>query len=132
MTHSNPITVKIASESNYQLSCVANGDLQQRVTVSQNGKTLGTFSGSGEGIQMKQSDGSTTLSGSTRQPTQLSLLFQNSKNGSNGPFQNSTIMLDSTAGIVTTVAAGDSTDSRGGDTVLTLVVTSVSAVGAGH
>ncbi len=132
MTHSNPITAKIASDSNYQLSCVANGDPLQRVTVSQNGKTLATFSGSGDGTQMKQTDGSTTLSGSTRQSMQLSLLFQNSKNGTNGPFQNSSIMLDSTAGIVTTIEATDSMDNRNSDTVLTLVVSSVSAAGAGR
>jgi hypothetical protein len=132
MTHSNPITVRIASDSNYQLSCVANGDLHQRVTVSQNGKTLAMFNGSGDGTQMKQSDGSTTLSGSTRQSMQLSLLFQNSKNGSNGPFQNSSIMLDSTAGIVTTIEATDSMENRNSDTLLTLVVSSVSAAGAGH
>jgi len=133
MTHSNPISVRIAPDSSYQLSCVANGSLHQRVTISQNGKAIATFNGSGDGAQMKQQDGSTTLSGTTRQSTQLSLLFQNSKNGSSGPFQNSNIMVDSTAGIVTTIEAGDSSDGRGGsDTVLTLVVTSVAAAGVGQ
>jgi len=133
MTHSNPITVRIDPDSNYQLSCVSNGSLHQRVTITQNGRTLATFNGSGDGMQMKQQDGSTTVSGTTRQSTQLNLLFQNSKNGSNGPFQNSSITVDSTAGIVTTIEAADSTDGRSSsDTVLTLVVTNVAAVGAGH
>jgi hypothetical protein len=132
MTHSNPINVKIAPDSNYQLSSVANGTLYQRVTVSQNGKTIATFGGAGEGVQMKQQDGSTTCSGATRQSTQFSLLFQHSKNGPNGPFQNSTVMVDSTAGIVTTIATEDTIGQDNNDTVLTLVVTSVAAVGAGR
>jgi hypothetical protein len=132
MTHANPINVKIDSDSNYQLSCVANGSSAQRVTVSQNGKTLATFSGAGDGIQMKQADGSTTCAGSTRQPTQLSLLFQHSNNGPKGPFQNSTVTMQSSAGIVTTIASEDSLDQANNDTVLTLVVTSVAAVAAGR
>jgi Fucose-binding lectin II (PA-IIL) len=131
MSHANPLTIKIASDSNYQLSCVANGHSNQRVTISQNGKTLATFSGSGEGNQMKQMDGSTTSSGATKQATQLTLLFQHS-DGPNGPFQNSTINVDSTAGIVTTVGSADTTNNATNGTVLTLVVTSVVAVGAGH
>lgn len=130
MSHSNPMNVKIGSDSNYQLSCVANGASYQRVTVSQNGKTIATFSGTGEGNQMKQADGSTTLSGPTKQSTQLSLLFQNSKNGANGPFQNSTVTVDSTAGIVTTIAAQDSADNERNDIVLTLVVGALAAAGA--
>jgi hypothetical protein len=132
MNLSNPINVRIAADSNYQLSCVANGSSHQRVTVSQNGKTLATFNGSGDGTQMKQQDGSTISSGSTRQSSQLTLLFQNSKNGPNGPFQNSTITLDSTAGIVTTIASGDSSSGDNSDTVLTLVVTNVAVASAGH
>jgi len=132
MNISNLINVRIAADSTYQLSCVANGGSQQRVTVSQNGKTLATFNGSGDGIQMKLQDGTTTSSGTTRQATQLSLLFQHSKNGSNGPFQNSTLTLDSTAGIVRTIASGDSSSGDNSDTVLTLVVTNAAAASAGH
>jgi hypothetical protein len=131
MNLSNPINVRVAADSNYQISCVANGSSQQRVSLSQNGKTIATFSGSGDGMQMKQQDGSTTSSGSTRQVTQLTLLFQNSKNGPNGPFQNSTVTLDSTAGIVTTIASEDSSGIGSNDTVLTLVVNSVAAASAG-
>jgi len=131
MSQSNPLNVKIAADSNYQLSCVATGNTNQRVTISQNGKTLAAFYGSGEGNQMKQTDGSTTCSGATRQATQLTLLFQHS-DGPNGPFQNSTINVDSTAGIVTTVGTEDSNTNRTDGTLLTLVVTSVAAVAAGH
>lgn len=130
MSHSNPINVRIGSDSNFQLSCVANGASYQRVTVSQNGKTIATFSGSGEGTQMKQTDGSTTLSGPAQKATQLSLLFQNSQNGPNGPFQNSMVTVDSTAGIVTTIAAQDSMDHARNDIVLTLVAGTLAAVGA--
>ena len=132
MSHSNPLNIKIASDSNYQLSCVANGQSHQRVTITQNGKPLAAFSGSGDGAQMKQQDGSTTCSGSTRQATQFTLLFQHSDSGPNGPFQNSIIDVDSTAGIVTTIGSEDSTTNRMNGTVLTLVVSSVVAVGAGH
>ncbi|HUJ50857.1 MAG TPA: fucose-binding lectin II [Bryobacteraceae bacterium] len=132
MSRSNPLNIKVDSDSNYQLSCVANGQSHQRVTITQNGKTLATFSGSGDGTQMKQQDGSTTCSGATRQATQLALLFQHSNSGLNGPFQNSNINLDSTAGIVTTIGSEDSSSNNLNGTVLTLVVTSVAAVGAGH
>ena len=132
MTQSNPLNVNIASDSNYQLSCVANGQSHQRVTITQNGKTLATFSGSGDGTQMKQQDGSTTSSGATRQNAQFTLLFQHSNTGSNGPFQNSIINVDSTAGIVTTIGSADSKSNNLNGTVLTLVVSSVVAVGAGH
>jgi len=132
MAHPNPINARISSESNYQLSCVANSSSHQRVTVSQNGKTIATFNGSGEGTQMKQQDGSTTLTGSARQATQLTLLFQHSSNGANGPFQNSSVIMDSTAGIVTTIATEDTLHNRNNDTLLTLVVTAVAAASAGH
>jgi hypothetical protein len=132
MTHANPLTVKVAADSNYQLSSVANGQSYQRITISQNGKTLATLSGSGDGTQMKQQDGSTTLSGATRQATQFTLLFQHSDNGANGPFQNSAITVDSTAGIVNTIASGDSATNQGNGTVLTLVTTSVVAATAGR
>ena len=132
MSRSNPLNIKIDSDSNYQLSCVANGQSHQRVTITQNGKTLATFSGSGDGTQMKQQDGATTCSGATRQATQLALLFQHSDSGANGPFQNSNINIDSTAGIVTTIGSEDSGSNNLNGTVLTLVVTSVAAVGAGH
>jgi hypothetical protein len=132
MAHPNPINARISPDSNYQLSCVANGSSHQRVTVTQNGKTIATFSGTGEGTQMKQQDGATTLSGSTKPATQFTLLFQHSTNGSNGPFQNSTVILDSTAGIVTTIATEDAPKIRNNDTVLTLVVTTVAAASAGH
>ncbi len=132
ITHANPLNVKIASDSNYQLSSVANGKSYQRITISENGKTLATFSGSGDGTQMKQQDGSTTLTGATRQTAQLTLLFQHSDNGPNGPFQNSAITVDSTAGIVNTIVSGDSTTNQGNGTVLTLVTTSVVAATAGR
>jgi len=131
-SQSNPLNVNIASDSNYQLSCVANGQSHQRITITQNGRILATFSGSGDGTQMRQQDGSTTCSGATRQSTQFTLLFQHSNNGPNGPFQNSTINVDSTAGIVTTIGSEDSKSDNLNGTVLTLVVTSVAAVGAGH
>jgi hypothetical protein len=133
MSSSNPLNVRIAADSNYQLSCVATGRTNQRVTISQNGKTLATFSGSGEGNQMRQQDGTTTLSGATRQSMQLTLLFQHS-DAANGPYQNSMINVDSTAGIVTTIGSEDSNSNQNqtNGTLLTLVVTSVAAVAAGH
>lgn len=131
MSHANPLNVRISTDSNFQLSCVATGHTHQRVTISQNGKTLAIFSGSGEGNQMRQNDGSTTCSGTTKQSTQLNLLFQHS-NETNGPFQNSLINLDSTAGIVTTVGSEDTRTNPTDGALLTLVVTSVAAVAAGH
>ena len=131
MYKSNPLNIKIAADSNYQLSCVASGHSHQRVTISQNGKTLATLSGSGEGNQMQQTDGATICLGATKQAVQLALLFQHS-DGPNGPFQNSTITVESTAGIVTTVGSMDANSIPANGAVLTLVVTSVVAVGAGH
>lgn len=132
MAHPNPVSARISSDSNYQLSCVANSSSHQRVTVTQNGKTIATFNGSGQGTQMRQPDGATTLSGSTRQAAQMNLLFQHSSSGSNGPFLNSNVTLESTAGIVTTIASEDALHNHNNDTVLTLVVTTVAAASAGH
>ena len=131
MSHANPLNVRISADSNFQVSCVTTGHTHQRVTVSQNGKTLAIFSGSGEGNQMKQNDGSTTCSGTTKQSTQLNLLFQHSDEP-NGPYQNSLINLDSTAGIVTTVGSEDTRSNADNGALLTLVMTSVAAVAAGH
>ena len=132
MSHSNPLSITIGSDSNYQFSCVSNGRSHQRVTISHNGKTMATFSGSGDGTQMKQQDGSTTCSGTTRQSGQFTLLLQHSTGGPNGPFQNSIINVDSTAGIVTTIGSQDSNANDMNGTLLTLVVSSVAAVAAGH
>jgi hypothetical protein len=132
MSFPNPISVTVASDSNFQFSCVANAAFYQRLTISQNGKAVATFSGSGEGVQMKQSGGSTTYSGATRQSAQFSLLFQYSTTGPNGQFQNSTVTADTIAGIVTTITTEDSIDHDDNDTVMTLVVTSLTAAAAGH
>lgn len=81
---------------------------------------------------MTQSNGSTTYTGATRQALQFSLLFQSSAKGPNGPFSNSNVTVDTTAGIVTTIATEDSIDNDNNDTVLTLVVTSVGAASSGQ
>lgn len=128
----NPVTVRIPSDSSFQFSSVANAAYYQLITITQNGKQVASFGGTGEGVQMKQSDGSTTYSGATRQSTQLSLLFQYSTNGPSGPFSNSKVTVDTTAGIVTTIATEDSIDNDNNDTVLTLVVTSVGAASSGR
>jgi len=127
----NSQTERIPSDSSFQFSCVANAASYQRVTISQNGAPVATFGGVGEGVQMAQAGGATTYSGATRQAAQFSLLFQHSRSGPSGPFLDSVVTVDTTAGIVTTIATEDSIDRDSNDTVLTLVVASVSAVGSG-
>jgi hypothetical protein len=123
--YSNPLGLRIPPDSSFQFSCVANAARYQRVVVSQNGLVVASFGGVGEGVQMSQEDGSTTHSGATREAIYFRLLFQFSKNGSMGTFQNSTVTVDTTAGIVTTIATED-------DTVLTLVVARTAAAASGQ
>ena len=132
MNLANPLNVRIAADSNYQLSAVAHGKSAQRITISHKGKPVATFSGSGDGSQMKELDGTTTCAGATRPATEFTILFQHSNTGPDGPFQNSAITVDSTAGIVTTIVSGDSGAKEANGAVLTLVVNTLVAVGAGR
>jgi hypothetical protein len=132
LMYSNPLSLRIPSDSSFQFSCVANSASYQRVVVSQNSLAVATFGGVGEGVQMAQADGSTAYSGDTARATQFNLLFQYSRSGFMGPFLNSTVTIDTTAGIVTTIATEDSIDHDGNDTVLTLVVARVAVVAGGR
>jgi hypothetical protein len=130
--YANPLSLRIPADSSFQFSCIANAASYQRLIISQSGVAVAAFGGVGEGMQMAQSGGSTTFSGRTREAMHFTLSFQYSKSGFMGPFRDSTITVDTTAGIVTTIASEDSMDHDSNDMVLTLVVTSASAVAGGQ
>jgi hypothetical protein len=120
--YANPLSLRIPSDSSFQFSCVANSGFFQRIVISQSGRVVATFDGVGEGVQMTQASGSNFYSGVTGEPAQFTLLFQHASLGSAGTYFNSTVTLDTTAGIVTTIATADSIEQDSLNMICTLVV----------
>jgi hypothetical protein len=133
---SNPVAIGIPGDASGVISCVAHAAYYQRVTLQWSilsSQTTVVFTGSGEGVAMKDEDGQTSYElGPTRQGYQIMATFEYSTSGPNGPFQMATVqdpIVTQKGGFtITEVTSEDSTDNDNNDSYLNVTMGAVAAV----
>jgi len=124
----NPANIQIIQSAGGLISCISNAAYYQRVTLSWTilgSTTTVVFSGSGEDVPMKTSNGATSVSlPAARQNFNISALFEFSTAGPNGPFQQAAVkdpvVTQSGSMTLIQVVSEDSTDQDFNDSYLTI------------
>lgn len=123
MFYPNPYVTGIPGDSNFSFTAISNAKYYQRAIISLNGRQAAVFNGSGEGVPMTCGSGQTEYSGAVRGQTQVSVLFQFSKDGTN--YTDAVVAEVLATPETVMIGTEDANDGDNNDTVLTLSISSL-------
>jgi hypothetical protein len=101
----NPVSINFPRDSEFEIICESRAHIYQQVTVLQADAPLTKFVADHDDMPMRLPDGTTSFSHRSDEVPTLSLLFEYSDHGPNGPFKKSRVTYDPNEGPVLAVAS---------------------------